>query len=313
MTPEALERGDHAARPSGCILNSPSNPTGAAYTRDELKALTDVLLRHPQVWVISDDIYEHLVYDGFEFVTIAQVEPRLYDRTLTVNGVSKTYRDDRLAHRLYRRARAADQGDGDDPVAVDVERRPRSSQWAAVEALTARRISSPSSRRSSRGGAIWCVSMLNQANGIKCPMPEGAFYVYPSCAGMIGKTAPSGKKIATDEDFVTELLDAEGVAVVHGTPFGLVAVLPHFLRHLDRRRGRSLPAHPALLRKSTLAGRRASRARRATGCAQSCTQSGAFQDGGSYIMLTIIVASALASPDCVAPPATSPSAPRSEF
>ena len=202
-------------------MNSPSNPTGAAYTRAELKALTDVLVKHPHVHVMTDDMYEHLVYDDFVFTTPAQVEPSLYPRTLTINGMFEGLLHDRLAHRLCRRPGAADQGDGDDPVAVDLEPGGGVAMGRGRSARTGRRISSPSTTRSSRSAATSCVSMLNQANGIKCPTPEGAFYVYPSCAGTIGKTAPTGKKLATDEDFVTELLEAEGVAVVQGTAFGL--------------------------------------------------------------------------------------------
>jgi aspartate aminotransferase len=202
------------------ILNSPSNPTGAAYTRGELKALTDVLVRHPQVWVMSDDMYEHLVYDDFVFTTPAQIEPALYERTLTVNGVSKAYcmTGWRIGfaggpERLIKTMAMIQSQSTSNPAAV--------SQWAAVEALNGPQDFIPKHNLIFKERRDLCVSMLNQSNGIKCPKPEGAFYVYPSCAGTMGKTAPSGNKINTDEDFVTELLEAEGVAVVQGTPFGV--------------------------------------------------------------------------------------------
>jgi aspartate aminotransferase len=202
------------------ILNSPSNPTGAAYTRAELKGLTDVLVKHPHVFVMSDDMYEHLVYDDFVFTTPAQIEPRLYERTLTVNGVSKAYcmTGWRIgyaggAEPLIKTMAMIQSQSTSNPAAV--------SQWAAVEALNGPQDFIAKHNRIFRERRDLCVAMLNQAKGIRCPKPEGAFYVYPSCADTIGKTAPSGNKIATDEDFVTELLDAEGVAVVQGTPFGL--------------------------------------------------------------------------------------------
>ncbi|ADZ69678.1 pyridoxal phosphate-dependent aminotransferase [Polymorphum gilvum] len=202
------------------IFNSPSNPSGAAYTRAELKALTDVLVKHPHVWIMSDDMYEHLVYDAFEFTTPAQVEPSLYERTLTVNGVSKAY-----AMTGWRIGYAAG------PVALikaiaTVQSQSTSNpcsiaQYAAVEALNGPQDFIPRNNEIFKARRDLVVSMLNQAKGIACPVPEGAFYVFPSCEGCIGKTAPSGKVIATDEDFVTELLEAEGVAVVHGSAFGL--------------------------------------------------------------------------------------------
>src|SRR5215208_7412787 len=202
------------------LLNSPSNPTGAAYTRTELKALTDVLLRHPHVWVMTDDMYEHLVYDDFEYFTPAQVEPKLYERTLTINGVSKAYcmTGWRIGYAggpepLIKAMAMIQSQSTSNPVAV--------SQFAALEALEGPQDFIPKHNKIFKERRDLCVSMLNQANGLKCPKPEGAFYVYPSCAGTIGKTAPTGKKLATDEDFVTELLEAEGVAVVQGTAFGL--------------------------------------------------------------------------------------------
>ncbi len=201
------------------LLNSPSNPSGAAYTRGEMKALTDVLVRHPSVWVLTDDIYEHLVYGDFVFCTPAEVEPNLVDRTLTMNGVSKSY-----AMTGWRIGFAA----GPDRLikAMDMLQGQQTSgacsiaQWASVEALDGPQDFIPMSRKVFEGRRDLVVSMLNQAKGLQCPSPESAFYVYPSCADLIGKTAPSGKRIDTDEDFVTELLDAEGVAAVHGSAFG---------------------------------------------------------------------------------------------
>ena len=202
------------------ILNSPSNPSGAAYTRDELKAITDVLLRHPHVWILTDDMYEHLTYGDFVFTTPAQIEPNLMDRTLTMNGVSKAY-----AMTGWRIGYAA----GPDVLmkAMDMVQGQQTSgacsisQWAAVEALNGPQDFITTSRKAFEGRRDLVVSMLNQASLIDCPMPEGAFYVYPSCAKAIGKKTESGKVIATDEDFVTALLEAEGVAAVHGTAFGL--------------------------------------------------------------------------------------------
>jgi aspartate aminotransferase len=202
------------------IFNSPSNPTGAAYSEAELKSVTDVLKRHPHVHVMSDDMYEHLVYDDFVFKTPAQIEPSLYDRTLTVNGVSKAYcmTGWRIGYAggpesLIKAMAMIQSQSTSNPSAV--------AQWAAVEALDGPQDFIPKHNAIFKERRDLVVSMLNQANGIKCPKPEGAFYVYPSCAGTIGRTAPSGNKIATDEDFVTELLEAEGVAVVQGSAFGL--------------------------------------------------------------------------------------------
>ena len=201
------------------VLNSPSNPSGAAYTRDELKALTDVLLRHPHVYVLTDDMYEHLVYGDFAFTTPAQVEPALFDRTLTVNGVSKAY-----AMTGWRIGYAA--GPTKLIKAMDMVQGQQTSgactiaQWAAMEALTGPQDFIPKCRKAFEERRDLVVSMLGQAQYLKCPKPEGAFYVYPSCAEAIGKKAPSGKVIASDEDFVTELLETEGVATVHGSAFG---------------------------------------------------------------------------------------------
>jgi aspartate aminotransferase len=202
------------------IFNSPSNPSGAAYSHDELKALTDVLVKYPNCWIMTDDMYEHLVYDDFQFVTPAQVEPQLYDRTLTVNGVSKAYAMTgwRIgyaggpAHLIKAMAKIQSQSTSN-PSSV--------SQWAAVEALNGTQDFIAPNNATFKRRRDLVVSMLNQAAGINCPTPEGAFYVYPSCAGTMGKTAPSGKVLETDEDFVTELLETEGVAVVQGSAFGL--------------------------------------------------------------------------------------------
>ncbi|TCV74342.1 aspartate aminotransferase [Neorhizobium sp. R1-B] len=202
------------------LFNSPSNPSGAAYSHDELKALTDVLLKHEHVWVLTDDMYEHLTYGDFKFVTPVEVEPKLYNRTLTMNGVSKAY-----AMTGWRIGYAA--GPVELIKAMDMIQGQQTSgactiaQWAAVEALNGPQDFIPANKKIFEGRRDLVVSMLNQAKGISCPSPEGAFYVYPSCAGLIGKTAPSGKVIETDEDFVTELLETEGVAVVHGSAFGL--------------------------------------------------------------------------------------------
>src|SRR6201998_4562812 len=202
------------------ILNSPSNPTGAAYTADELRALADVLLKHPHFWVLTDDMYEHLVYDDFKFATIAQVEPKLYPRTLTLNGMSKAYcmTGWRLGYaggpaELIKAMATIQSQSTSNPSSI--------SQWAAVEALNGPQDFIPVNNKVFKERRDLVVSMLNQAKGIDWPRPDGAFYVYPSCAGTIGKTAPSGKLLANDEDFVTELLENEGVAVVQGSAFGL--------------------------------------------------------------------------------------------
>jgi aspartate aminotransferase len=218
MKPEALERAI-TPKTKWVLLNSPSNPTGSAYTRAELKALTDVLVRHPDVWVLTDDMYEHLVYDDFEFTTVVQVEPRLRDRTLTVNGVSKAYcmTGWRIGYgggpqHLIKAMAVLQSQSTHAPNTI--------AQWASVEALDGPQDFIPRHNKIFKERRDLVVSMLNQANGIICPKPEGAFYVFPSCAGTIGKAAPSGKTLETDQDFVTELLDAEGVAVVQGSAFG---------------------------------------------------------------------------------------------
>ncbi|WP_223475753.1 pyridoxal phosphate-dependent aminotransferase [Oricola indica] len=219
LTAEALEAAI-TPKTKWLIFNSPSNPSGAAYNRDEMKAITDVLMRHPHVWLLTDDMYEHLVYDDFEFVTPAQVEPGLMDRTLTMNGVSKAY-----AMTGWRIGYAA--GPMEIIKAMDMIQSQQTSgacsiaQWASVEALNGPQDFIARNKAIFQGRRDLVVSMLNQASGIECPTPEGAFYVYPSVAGLMGKEAPSGKVMQNDQDFVTELLESEGVAAVHGEPFGL--------------------------------------------------------------------------------------------
>ncbi len=202
------------------IFNSPSNPTGAGYTRAELRALCDVLLRHTHVWIMSDDMYEHLVFDDFVFTTPAEVEPALYDRTLTTNGVSKSY-----AMTGWRIGYAAG------PVALikamgTIQSQSTSnpcsiSQYAALEALTGPQDYLAPNRALFQGRRDLVVSMLNAAKGITCPNPEGAFYVYPDISGCIGKATPAGTLISNDEVFATALLEETGVAVVFGAAFGL--------------------------------------------------------------------------------------------
>lgn len=219
LQPEALEKAI-TPKTKWLIFNSPSNPTGAAYTWDELKKLTDVLVKHPHVWVLTDDMYEHLTYDGFKFATPAQVEPKLYDRTLTMNGVSKAYSMTgwRIGYcagpiELIKAMTTIQSQSTSNPTSI--------SQWAAVEALNGPQDFIAERAQSFKERRDLVVSMLNQATGIKCPTPEGAFYVYPSCEGCLGKTTPKGKLIETDKDFAEALLEEEGVAVVHGEAFGL--------------------------------------------------------------------------------------------
>jgi aspartate aminotransferase len=219
LQPDELER-KITPKTKWLMLNSPSNPTGGAYTRAEMKALTDVLMRHPHVWVLTDDMYEHLVYGDFEFVTPAQVEPALYERTLTMNGVSKAY-----AMTGWRIGYAA--GPEKLVKAMDFVQGQQTSgatsvsQWASVQALDGPQDHLAVFKKAFQERRDLVVSMLNQAKYLKTPVPEGAFYVYPSCAEAIGRKAPSGKTLETDEDFVTELLESEGVAAVHGSAFGL--------------------------------------------------------------------------------------------
>ncbi len=219
LKPEDLEKAI-TPKTKWLILNSPSNPTGAAYTKAELKALTDVLLKHPHVWVMTDDIYEHLTYDGFEFFTPAQVEPKLFDRTLTVNGVSKAY-----AMTGWRIGYAAGPKELIKAIAVIQSQstsNPSSiSQAAATAALNGDQSFLKGWKETYQKRRDLVVGMLNKAEGITCPMPEGAFYVYASCAGCIGKETPDGKVLNTDTDFVNYLLESVGVACVQGEAFGL--------------------------------------------------------------------------------------------
>ncbi|MBF0305788.1 MAG: pyridoxal phosphate-dependent aminotransferase [Alphaproteobacteria bacterium] len=219
LRPDDLERAI-TPRTKWLILNSPSNPTGAAYSWDEMKALTDVLVKHPHVWVMTDDMYEHLVYDGFRFCTPAQVEPRLMDRTLTMNGVSKAY-----AMTGWRIGYAAG------PTALinaiaKIQSQSTTHACSIAQAASVEALNGPQDFIAERG-AIFAqrrdlvVGLLNDIPGITCKTPEGAFYVYPSCAGTLGKKTPEGKVIASDGDFVTLLLESEGVAVVQGEAFGL--------------------------------------------------------------------------------------------
>ena len=219
LRPEVLDRAI-TPKTKWFVFNAPSNPTGAAYSREDLKKLTDVLMqpKNSHVWVLTDDMYEHLLYDGLKFFTPAQVEPRLYERTLTMNGLSKAY-----CMTGWRLGYAA----GPEPLIKAMCKLQSQStsnpssitQWAAVEALNGPQdfIAENNAKFVERRDLV--VAMLNQAKGLSCPKPEGAFYVYPSCAGTIGKTTPKGVTIRNDEDFVTALLEDEGVAVVHGAAF----------------------------------------------------------------------------------------------
>lgn len=223
ITPEQL---DAAITPKTkwVILNSPSNPSGAAYSAEHLRGLADVLLKHPHVWILSDDMYEHIVYDDFRFATIAAVEPKLYDRTLTMNGASKAYSMTgwRIGYAagpkpLIKAISAIQSQSTSNPCSV--------SQAAAVAALNGPQDFLKERARVFQQRRDLVVKMLNEAEGLNCPTPEGAFYVYPSCAGLIGKTTPEGKVLSNDEDVATYLLESVGVAVVHGAAFGLS---PHF-------------------------------------------------------------------------------------
>jgi aspartate aminotransferase len=219
LTPEQLEAAI-TPKTKWFIFNSPSNPTGAGYTREELKGLTDVLMRHPHVWVMSDDMYEHLVFDDFKFATPAEVEPGLYDRTLTCNGVSKAYAMTgwRIGYAagpvsLIKAMGTIQSQSTSNPCSI--------SQYAALEALTGPQDFLAPNRKLFQGRRDLVVSMLNQARGIRCPRPEGAFYVYPDISGCIGKATPAGTVITSDEVFATALLEETGVAVVFGAAFGL--------------------------------------------------------------------------------------------
>lgn len=223
ITAEQLEAAI-TAKTKWVMLNSPSNPTGAAYSRDELKALTDVLVRHKHVWILTDDIYEHITYDDFEFTTPVEIEPSLKDRTLTLNGLSKAF-----AMTGWRVGYGA--GPSELIQAMNVVQSQSTtqtcsiSQAAAVVALNSQMDFLPGWIAAFKGRRDLVVSMLNQASGITCRTPEGAFYVYPNCAGLIGKKTPDGGTIGNDTNFVTYLLESEGVAVVQGEAFGLS---PHF-------------------------------------------------------------------------------------
>jgi aspartate aminotransferase len=219
LRPEDLDEAI-TPRTKWVILNSPNNPTGAAYGEDELRALTEVLLRHPHVWLMTDDMYEHLVYDGFRFTTPVQLAPALKERTLTVNGVSKAYAMTgwRIGYaggpkELIRAMAVIQSQSTSNPCSI--------SQAAAVAALTGDLGFLPERNAVYRARRDLVVEELNRAPGIRCHRPEGAFYVYPSCAGVIGRTTPKGARLGTSADFAAALLEEEGVAVVHGTAFGM--------------------------------------------------------------------------------------------
>jgi aspartate aminotransferase len=225
LKPEVLDAAI-TGRTKWLVFNAPCNPSGAAYSKEELKALTDVLMarKNQHVWVLTDDMYEHLLYDHRVFYTPAQVEPGLYERTLTLNGFSKAYcmTGWRLgyaggAEPLIKTMCKLQSQSTSNPSSI--------TQWAGVEALNGPQDFIPRNRQAFKVRRDLVVSMLNQAKGIKCPKPEGAFYVYPSCEGVIGRTTPKGVKLNTDEDFALALLDEEGVAVVHGAAF---AMSPYF-------------------------------------------------------------------------------------
>lgn len=219
LTPEALEKAI-SPRTKWLILNSPSNPSGAAYTRAELKGLADVLMRHEQVWVLTDDIYEQLVYGDVEFATIAQVEPALMARTVTMNGVSKSHA--MTGWRIGYSCGPRELNKAMTKLASQSTTNPCSiSQWAAIEALNGPADFLAEWRQAFQRRRDFVVAGLNAAKGVDCLTPDGAFYVFPSCTALLGKTSAGGKKLATDEDFVMGLLDETGVALVHGSAFGL--------------------------------------------------------------------------------------------
>ncbi|MAH85246.1 MAG: aspartate aminotransferase [Rhodospirillaceae bacterium TMED8] len=223
LTPEKLDAAI-TSKTKWLMLNSPSNPSGTAYTETDLMGLAEVLMRHPHVWIFTDDIYEHIIYDGFKFKTLAQVEPALWERTLTMNGMSKAY--------CMTGWRVGFAGGPDEIIRAMTKVQSQSishtaavSQVASVAALNGPHDFIKEHNKVFRDRRDLVVSMLNQTQGLNCPTPEGAFYVYPSCKELIGKTTEDGKCIQTDEDFVTALIEAEGVAAVHGAAFGLS---PHF-------------------------------------------------------------------------------------
>ena len=223
LQPEDLERAI-TPKTKWIILNSPSNPTGSGYTWDDMKKITDVLIHHPNIWVMTDDMYEHLVYDDFKFCTPAEVEPELYSRTLTVNGMSKAFcmTGWRIGYaagpeNLITAIRKIQSQSTSNPSSI--------SQAASVAALNGPMDFLAKNNEVFKQRRDLVCSMLNQASGITCPTPDGAFYVYPSCAGLIGKKTPDGKVLKSDEDVVTYFLETEGIAAVHGAAFGLS---PHF-------------------------------------------------------------------------------------
>ena len=223
LQPEDLERAI-TPKTKWIILNSPSNPTGSGYTWDDMKKITDVLVRYPNIWVMTDDMYEHLVYDDFKFCTPAEVEPELYSRTLTVNGMSKAFcmTGWRIGYaagpeNLITAIRKIQSQSTSNPSSI--------SQAASVAALNGPMDFLAKNNEVFKQRRDLVCSMLNQASGITCPTPDGAFYVYPSCAGLIGKKTPDGKVLKSDEDVVTYFLETEGIAAVHGAAFGLS---PHF-------------------------------------------------------------------------------------
>ena len=223
LQPEDLERAI-TPKTKWIILNSPSNPTGSGYTWDDMKKITDVLIRHPKIWVMTDDMYEHLVYDDFKFCTPAEVEPELYSRTLTVNGMSKAFcmTGWRIGYgagpeNLITAIRKIQSQSTSNPSSI--------SQAASVAALNGPMDFLAKNNEVFKQRRDLVCSMLNQASGITCPTPDGAFYVYPSCAGLIGKKTPDGKVLKSDEDVVSYFLETEGIAAVHGAAFGLS---PHF-------------------------------------------------------------------------------------
>ena len=223
LQPEGLERAI-TPKTKWIILNSPSNPTGSGYTWDDMKKITDVLIRHPKIWVMTDDMYEHLVYDDFKFCTPAEVEPELYSRTLTVNGMSKAFcmTGWRIGYaagpeNLITAIRKIQSQSTSNPSSI--------SQAASVAALNGPMDFLAKNNEVFKQRRDLVCSMLNQASGITCPTPDGAFYVYPSCAGLIGKKTPDGKVLKSDEDVVSYFLETEGIAAVHGAAFGLS---PHF-------------------------------------------------------------------------------------
>ena len=223
LQPEDLERAI-TPKTKWIILNSPSNPTGSGYTWEDMSKITDVLVRHPNIWIMTDDMYEHLVYDDFKFCTPAEVEPELYSRTLTVNGMSKAFcmTGWRIGYaagpeNLITAIRKIQSQSTSNPSSI--------SQAASVAALNGPMDFLAKNNQVFKQRRDLVCSMLNQASGITCPTPDGAFYVYPSCAGLIGKKTPDGKVLQSDEDVVTYFLETEGIAAVHGAAFGLS---PHF-------------------------------------------------------------------------------------